>query len=94
MYTFYKKQKVHKYINGKIERSYTGGDPKVYTVEFVDKNGVKLYNVPYVYFNNYGEVENIDVRKCPIIVVNGRTKSGNRNLWHTWNNACIKPVEV
>jgi adenosylcobinamide amidohydrolase len=93
MYSFYKRQQVYKLINGKIEKNYRNGSPKVYTVEFVDKNGIKLYDVPYVYFNNSGYVENIDVRKCPVIVVNERTKTGNRNLWHTWNNACIKPLE-
>lgn len=94
MYSFWRKQKVHKYINGQIEKNYTNGDPKVYTVEVVDKGGLKLYQVPYVFFNHNGEVENIDFRKCPVIVVNERTKTANRNTWHTWLDANIKPVEV
>lgn len=93
MYNFEARQKVYKLINNQIELSYKGGEPKVYTVESVDKFGVKLFNVPYIIFNLNGEIEFVDVRKCPVITVNDNVKTGNRNLWHTWNNACIKPVE-
>jgi len=92
MYNFYKQQKVHKVIGDKIETSYKGGDPKVYTVESVTKEGVKLYGVPYAFFNHFGEVESIDVRRCPYILVNNNTKTATSS-WQTWTNAYIKPVE-
>lgn len=94
MYDFHCKQQVHKYIGGKIEKNYTDGEPKVYTVEFVDRCGVKLYHVPYAVFNHGGEVEHIDTRRCGVVLVNDRTKTANRNTWHTWIDANIKPVEA
>lgn len=93
MANFYKKQKVNKIVNGVIETTHKGGQPKVYTIESVNKEGVKLYNVPYAFFNHDGEVENIDVRRCPTIVVNNGTKTAN-SVWQTWTNSYIKPVEV
>jgi hypothetical protein len=93
MYNFKERQQVYKLVDGEIEKSYKGGSCKIYTIETVDKSGVKLYSVPYVYFNFYGKVESVDVRKCPVITVNDCSKTGNKNLWHTWNNACIVPVE-
>lgn len=86
MYDFYKKQQVYKIVNGEIEKTYKNGDPKIYTVETVSKDGVKLYNVPHVFFNHDGEVETVDSRK---------TKKKNvidSSLWQIWQNSKIKPV--
>ena len=86
MYEFYKKQQVYKLVNGEIEKTYKNGTPKIYTVETVNKDGVKLYNVPYVFFNHEGEVETVDSRKKT-------KKNSDSSIWQVWQNSKIEPVE-